>query len=297
MPQARSTERPDPDRSAATGLLLGLAAPLLWSSSALFVKILPIAPLPLAGVRALIAGLALAPFWRPGAFKLTPALAGLVASYTVSVACYVSAVKLTTAANAIALQATAPAWVLGLTWLAQRRIRPILAPPVALVLSGVVAMLSEPAAEMAGSRGEEGNLLALVAGAAFGVFTFLLPRVHLPAAGRVAVCNLGAAAALFLAGPGAFLDLRPAPLEWLALLYLGAVQIGLATVCFAAAMTRLSVMQASVLALLEPLLSPVWVWLAIGERPSAYGLAGGMCIFAGIVADLAIRMRWPRLTG
>jgi drug/metabolite transporter (DMT)-like permease len=297
MPQARSSGRPDPHRPAGPGLLLGVAAPLLWSSSALFVKILPFAPIPLAGVRALIAGLALAPFWRPRGLKVTPALAGLAASYTVSVACYVSAVKLTTAANAIALQATAPAWVLGLTWLAQRRIRPILAPPVALVLAGVAAMLSEPAADMAGTRGVEGNLLALVAGAAFGVFTFLLPRVHLPAPGRVALCNLGAAAALFLVGPGAFLDLRPTPLEWLALVYLGAIQIGLATVCFAAAMTRLSVMQASVLALLEPLLSPVWVWLAIGERPSAYGLAGGMCIFAGIVADLAIRLRWPRLTG
>jgi drug/metabolite transporter (DMT)-like permease len=297
MPQAHSVGRPDPHRAAASGLLLGLAAPLLWSSSALFVKILPFAPLPLAGIRALIAGLALAPFWRPRAFKLTPALAVLVASYTTAVACYVSSVKMTTAANAIALQATAPAWVLGLTWIAQRRIRPILAPPVALVLAGVAAMLAEPAADMAGAHGAAGNLLAIVAGAAFGVFTFLLPRVALPVAGRLALCNLGAAAALFLVNPAAMLALRPAPLEWLALVYLGAIQIGLATVCFAAAMARLSVMQASVLALLEPLLSPVWVWLAIGERPSAYGLAGGLCIFAGIVADLAIRMRWPRLTG
>ena len=150
---------------------------------------------------------------------------------------------------------------------------------------------------MAGARGLEGNWLALVAGAAFGVFSFLLPRVPLPAAGRVALCNLGAGAALFLLGPGALLELRPSPLEWLALVYLGAIQIGLATLCFAAAMARLSVMQASVLALLEPLLSPLWVFLAIGERPSAYGLAGGACIFAGIVADVAIRMRWPRLTG
>ena len=297
MARARFTGRPDPDRSTAIGLLLGLAAPVLWSTSALFVKILPFAPVPLAGLRALIAGLALLPFWRPRGLRLTPALAALVASYTVAVGCYVSAVKLTTAANAIALQATAPAWVLGLSWLAQRRVRPILAPPVVLVLLGVAAMLAEPAAGMAGPRGQEGNGLALVAGAAFGIFSFLLPRVPLPAAGRVALCNLGAAVALFLVSPGAFLELRPAPLEWLALAYLGAIQIGLATLCFAAAMARLSVMQASVLALLEPLLSPLWVYLAIGERPSAYGLAGGACIFAGIVADLAIRLRWPRLTG
>jgi drug/metabolite transporter (DMT)-like permease len=296
MAPARSSGTAGAWRLAASGLLLGVAAPLVWSTGALLVKILPFAPLPLAGMRALIAGLALAPFWRPRGFKLTPALAALVGCYTVAVACYVAAVKLTTAANAIALQATAPAWVLGLTWLAERRIQSVRAAPAALVLLGVAVVLAEPAAGMAGVRGVQGNLLALAAGAAFGAFTFLLPRVPQPAAGRVALCNLGAAAALFLLSPGAFLDLRPAPIQWLALLYLGAIQIGLATVCFAVAVSRLSVMQASVLALLEPLLSPLWVYLAIGERPSDYGLAGGACIFAGIAADLGIRMRWPRLT-
>jgi drug/metabolite transporter (DMT)-like permease len=275
------------------GLAFGLLAPLLWSSSALFVKILPFAPIPLAAARSLIAGLALAPFWRFRNFRFTPELAVLVLSYTVTVGCYITALRLTTAANAIALQSTAPIWVLGLTWMAERRVRWLLAPPVGLVLVGVVVMLAEPAKAMANPRGVEGNAIALVAGAAFGLFSFYLPRVNLPAAGRIGLSNLGAGIVLFLASPQAFLAMHPTSLEWVGLLYLGAIQIAMATMFFAAAMVRLSVMQVSVLSLLEPILSPVWVYVAIGERPSTYGLAGGLCILAGIAADFAIRIGWP----
>jgi len=276
-------------RDEAWGIALGLLTPLLWSSSGLFVKILPIAPVPLAGLRALIAGVTLAPFSRPRGIKpaalLTPALAVLLVAYTLSVLCYVSSVRLTTAANAIALVSTAPAWVVALTWLAERRVRWELAWPVALVLIGVAAILSEPAA----GRSLEGNLLGLGGGLAFGLFTFFLPRVRLPAVERVALCNLVAAAVLFAAAPESFLAVRLSALNWLAMAYLGAIQIGLATVCFAAALARISAARASVLVLLEPLLSPLWVYLAIGEAPSRYGLVGGMFILGGIAVNLFAR--------
>lgn len=287
----KGSRRTAPDGAGQTGrgdawsIALALLAPLLWSSSGLFVKILPIAPVPLAALRALIAGVTLAPFWRPRGLTPSWPLAVLLVSYTLSVLCYVSAVRLTTAANAIALVSTAPAWVAALTWIEGRRVRWMLAPPVALALAGVAVMLAEPAV----GRSLEGNLLGLAGGLAFGLFTFFLPRVRQPIVSRVALCNWVAAAALFLANPGAVLAVRLGPLDWLALAYLGAIQIGLATVCFAAALARISAAQASVLALLEPLLSPLWVYLAIGEKPSAYGFAGGGFILGGIAVDLLLR--------
>lgn len=259
----------------------------------MFVNILPVAPVPLAGLRALIAGVTLAPFWRPRKLKpaalLTPALAVLLVAYTLSVLCYVISVRLTTAANAIALVSTAPAWVVALTWLAERRVRWQLAWPVGLVLVGVAVLLAEPGV----GRSVEGNLLGLCGGLAFGLFTFFLPRVRLPAVERVALCNLVAAAALFAAAPEAFFAVRLGVVHWLAMAYLGAIQIGLATVCFAAALARISAARASVLALLEPLLSPLWVYLAIGEAPSRYGFAGGVFILGGIVVNL--RGRRPKV--
>ena len=50
---------------ASWGFVFGILAPILWSTSALFVKILPFAPVQIAGVRALIAGVALLPYWKP----------------------------------------------------------------------------------------------------------------------------------------------------------------------------------------------------------------------------------------
>ncbi len=293
MPQrerpVNASAAPGTTGDEARGIALGLLTPLLWSSSGMFVKILPVAPVPLAGLRALIAGVTLAPFWRPRGLRLaalfTPSLAVVLVAYTVSVLCYVSSVRLTTAANAIALVSTAPAWVATLTWWAERRVRWELAWPVGLVLAGVAVLLAEPAV----GRSLEGNLLGLGGGLAFGLFTFFLPRVRLPAVERVALCNLVAAAVLFLAAPEAFLAVRLGPLHWLAMAYLGAIQIGLATVCFAAALARISAARASVLALLEPLLSPLWVYLAIGETPSRYGIAGGVFILGGIVVNLLAR--------
>ncbi len=273
--------------AGGTGVLLALLAPLLWSSSGMFVKVLSLEALPLAGLRALIAGLALAPFLRVRGLRLNGALLALLVGYAGSATGYVTAVKLTTAANAIALIPTAPAWVLLFTWAEERRIRWPLAGPVLLTLAGVGAMLAEPAV----GRSMEGNAIALLAGICFGLFTFFLPRVPLSGPGLVSLCNLVTAAVIFPAGAFA-LDLgRVAVWEWAALLYLGLVQIGLATLCFAGALRRIPVMQVSVLALLEPLLAPVWVYLAIGETPSAYGAVGFACILAGILADFAIRRR------
>jgi drug/metabolite transporter (DMT)-like permease len=281
---------PAPPRTAGrSGILLGLLAPLLWSSSGMFVKLLTLDAVPLAGLRALFAGLALAPFLRVKGLRLDATLAALLVSYTVSHVGYVAAVKLTTAANAIALVSTAPAWVLLLSWAAARRVAWAAALPVAMILAGVGIMLAEPAS----GHSLEGNLLALLAGAGFGVFTFSLPRSRISGPGLVSLCNLATAGIVFAAQPSGLRVAGIAPWEWAALVYLGTIQIGLATVCFAAALRRIPALQGSILALLEPLLAPIWVYWAVGELPSAYGLAGAACILGGIVSDALLRTR-PR---
>ncbi|HEX7927255.1 MAG TPA: DMT family transporter [bacterium] len=276
---------------ATAGIALGLLAPLLWSSSGMFVKILTLEPLAITAVRALIAGVVLAPWLRLRGLRVNGALILLLIGYTASICCYVVAVKLTTAANAIALISTAPAWVLVFSWVAARRILWGMAWPVLLILAGVAAMLAEPHV----GRSLEGNLIALGGGLGFGLFTFFLPRVNIRGPGMVSLTNLVAGVAVLATGLVALDPAKVATWEWAALLYLGLVQIGLATLCFAAAMQRIPAMQASILALLEPLLAPIWVYLAIGESPSAYGAVGFACILTGIVADFLIRRR--QLTG
>ena len=60
--------------------------------------------------------------------------------------------------------------------------------------------------------------------------------------------------------------------------YLGIVQVGVAYVCLTAGLRRVPALEASILLLGDPALNPLWVWLAHGERPGRWGLAGGAVI-------------------
>lgn len=270
-----------------TGILFGLLAPLLWSSSGLFVKLLTLEPLTISCLRAGIAGVALLPFLRLKGLRVNGALIVTLTGYTMAVTAYVIAVKWTTAANAIALISTAPAWVMLMSWIVARRIVWHMAWPVGLILLGVVAMLSEPTQ----GKSMEGNLIALGGGMGFGLFTYFMPRVNLGGPAMVSLANVVAALAVLPVGILAFQPQTIAVWEWGALLYLGLVQIGLATLCYTAALKRIPVMQASILAMLEPLLVPLWVFLVVGEHPSRYGAVGFVCILLGVIADFVIRRR------
>ncbi len=294
---------PDPRAHAAApgfwtpvraGIALVLLAGLLWSTSGVLIKSLRLESAAIAGVRAAIAGVVLAPFLRylrPRDLDGGRALrwAVLLCAYTGTVLCFNIAIRWTTAANAIALVYTSPAWVFAFTCLEERRLRPRLAIPILLVLAGVAMLLAEPV------RGTSlrGNLLGLLAGACFGTFTFLITRLHQPAIALVSLCNLFAGVALFLLFPAAFRLAEFSGTDWLVLGFLGVFQIAAGHVCFTAALQRIPPTQASILALGEPLLNPLWVFLFLGEVPSAHGFAGLAAILAGVFADFWARSGAP----
>ena len=271
--------------AARTGMLLVLIGAFFWSTGGVALKSMAIPSLTIAGSRALIAGLVLSPFlarlrWRWD-WRLLPLLAG----YTGTVLCFTVAIRMTSAANAIALVYTAPAWVFGLTCAVERRMYWRLFLPVALVLAGLGAILAEPSH----GTSAEGNLIALGAGLSYGLFTFFVPRLDQPPLSLVSLCNLSAGALLFLAFPGAApLGGIPWP-DWAWVLYAGVFQIALGHVFFMSSLSRIPVTQASLLALAEPVLNPLWVFLFLGEIPSAYGIAGLSVILCGVLADVWLR--------
>jgi drug/metabolite transporter (DMT)-like permease len=275
------------------GIALVLLAALLWSTSGVLIKSLRLESAAIAGVRAAIAGLTLAPFLRylrPKALERGNALRLLVllCAYTGTVLCFNFAIKWTTAANAIALVYTSPAWVFALTCLAERRMPGRLAIPIALVLAGVAVLLAEPVQ----GTSLRGNVLGLLAGACFGTFTFLITRLRQPAIALVSLCNLFAGTSLFLLFPAAFRWGEFSGSDWLVLGFLGVFQIAAGHVCFTAALQRIPATQASMLALGEPLLNPLWVFLFLGEVPSAHGFAGLAVILSGVFTDFWVRRSW-----
>lgn len=269
-------------RNAGRGLVLLAAA--LWSTSGLFIKIMTLGPVPITGLRSAVAALAMAPFVRRRGLQWEPALLVLALAYTWTQLGFVAATKWTTAANAIALQSTAPAWVFLFGCLVARQVPWRLLPPVLLVLAGIAAMLAEPVS----GTSMLGNLLGLSTGLTFAVVQVTFSRLRTPAVAAIGFSNLVAALVCVAVQPAAFLAPIPAG-EWAALVYLGCFQLALPFLCFTSGVRRIPVTQASLLSVLEPLLNPIWVFWVVGEVPSAYGFAGAACILAGIVLDVIVR--------
>ena len=70
------------------------------------------------------------------------------------------------------------------------------------------------------------------------------------------------------------------PGDWVAIVYLGVFQIGLAYYLMTRAMRTISALDTAVRLLIEPLLNPTWVWLAHGETPTPLALTGGALVLA-----------------
>ena len=79
-------------------------------------------------------------------------------------------------------------------------------------------------------------------------------------------------------------NLAPPPLREAGLLsFFGAGQLGLGLALFASGAPLLPAAQTAMLGVLEPVIGPVWVWLALGERPSSTGLLGGAIVLAALM--------------
>jgi drug/metabolite transporter (DMT)-like permease len=257
--------------------LLLLAAAVLWSSAGVVIKLSALDAWQLAGGRALVAGLFLAIAVPTARRRPTGPLLLVGMAYAFTTVLFVLANKLTTSANAIFLQDTAPLWVLLLSpWvLGERPTRgellsiPIFGAGLALFF---VDQLSP--GQLAG------NLVALVAGVAFAASILGLRRLGPDGPAALVWGNLMAAAVtlpLWPLGPAAdAADLG-------AVAFLGVFQLGLAYLCFSLGLRGTPAVEASLLVLLEPVLNPVWTFLFAGERPGRWALTGGAVILLATI--------------
>ena len=81
---------------------------------------------------------------------------------------------------------------------------------------------------------------------------------------------------------------------WWRLILLGTVQLGLPYVLYATAIKQVTALEATLIPLLEPILNPLWVILALGERPGAWAIVGGILVLAAVLGRSALMMRARR---
>lgn len=262
-------------RFFAPALLLLVA--VLWSLGGVMIKSVDWHPMAIAGMRSAIAvPVILACVGRPGITFSRAQLTGGLA-YAGTVVLFVLATRMTTAANAIFLQYTAPIYVAALgPWLLGERALRSDWLVIAAALGGIALFFLDRLT----LAGMWGNVIALGSGVAFAALVLSLrgQRDASPIAAIVLGNVFAALAGLpFMFGPG------PSAQGWVALGVLGAVQLGLPYVLYAVAIRRVSALEAVLIPLAEPILNPLWVMLLMGERPGGWALAGASLVLGAVL--------------
>lgn len=271
---------------AARGRLFVLGAAFLWSLAGVFIKFLDVPPLTIVFYRSLFAALVFTPFLNWRHWPLSGPILVSALTYTAAISAFVAANKLTTAANAIVLQYTAPVFVFLFSRFALREEvsrRNGLALGLSMAGVGMISFDSAGEPEMAGV------LLALLSGALFAGYMINLRRTQRMTPVNLTWINNAACALLLLAVVKSELGLTLQEV-WL-LAVMGAVQLGLPYYLFSRGLQSVSLQEASLIALIEPVLNPLWVGLVVGEIPAIATFAGGSMILAG----LGVRYVWPLL--
>lgn len=275
-------------RSEQAGRLAILLAALLWSTSGLFAKS-PVFQswnatergLALAFWRAAFAALLLLPLARRPRWRIE--LVPLTLAFAAMNVTFLSAMTLGTAANAIWLQSTAPFWVfLGAVLIWRESVIRQEWIALACAAAGVALIL---AFELRG-QAVLAALLGLGAGVFYAVVVLMLRALRDEnSAWLIVLCQLASAAVIapFALLPGT----RPTTVQLAVLAGFGTVQMGLPYLIFAWGLARVGSRQAALLALVEPIVTPVWVYLVWGEPVAWWTLVGGGLILLGLIARFA----------
>jgi len=259
-----------------------LATAVLFSTGGAAIKACQLAAWQVAGFRSGIAALVMV-LLVPAARQVSGPILVVAAAYAGTLISFVLANKLTTAAQAVFLQAAAPLYVVFLErWLLGTRLARRDVPVLGLVvIGGVLLYLGSGASFATAPDPARGNVIAIVSGVFYaGMLVglrWLAERTPRPgAAAAAAVWGNGLAFAVAL--PMALPVVGSTSRDWLVLAYLGIFQIGLAYYLVARAVRTVSALDVSLLLLVEPVLNPIWVWLLHGEVPGPLAIVGGALV-------------------
>ena len=260
------------------GILFVFIAGLLWSTGGLFIKLISLPAMQLAFFRCIIAAITFGILFRKRILLFNKLTFVNSAFYAAILITFVIATKTTTAANAIFLQSTAPIYVLIFEPLFNKtkyeRINII---TVAVCVLGMLLFFVgklEPGHL-------EGNIIALLSGVAFASF-FLGMKMNNPKYQHSSIFY-GNILVAIISIPFLFSLEVLTTNDFMMLAFLGVFQIAIAYAFFSSGLKRIYAVEASIIALIEPVLNPVWVFIGYGETPSLTAIIGGLIILGAII--------------
>ena len=266
-------------KPAFYGPLMMLIASILFATGGILCKLIPWSPLAINGVRNLLGGLLIGAYLLATHHKLKfnlKILFGAICMCGVTTL-FIVANKLTTAANAIVLQYTAPIWIILLSALILKKkpqAREIIT--ILVVLVGIVLFFIDGI----GAGNTWGNIAAVAAGV-FYAGLFLLNS--LPEADALSALFIGQLGTGIILSPLVIKETDFSAVPIIAVVALGIFQVGLAYIFFNLATSHTSPVTASIINGVEPILSSVLVAVFWGEMLTPLSLIGAVIVVAAIL--------------
>jgi len=253
-------------------VLLLLAAAILWSLGGVLIKSIDWTPLAIAGSRSLIAivviGLVMPGVGRKISWRILP---GALA-YAGTVVLFVIATKLTSAANAIFLQYTAPIYIAIISpWVLHERTKPLDWLLILVALCGVALFF----VDQLSFEGLSGVIAALASGMSFAWLTVFMRRHRNESPESILL--LGNILTLLFASPWMF-PFANLERNGIWILLLGVLQLAIPYLLYSQAIKHIRALDAAIISIIEPILNPIWVILVKGEHASRWSIIGGAIV-------------------
>jgi drug/metabolite transporter (DMT)-like permease len=255
---------------------------VLWSLGGILIKSVKWNPVAIAGARSAISSLVILAYIRKPKFTWSSDQILAVIFYAGTVILFVSANKLTTAANAILLQYGAPVYVaiLGSIILKEKTtISDWIT--IAVVIFGMFLFFLDKL--QPGNL--FGNIIAILSGVAFALYIIFMRKqkdespIESTLLGNILTAIIGLP---FM------LNSSPTGSSWIGIILLGTVQLGLSYILYSIAIKEVTALEAILIPIIEPILNPIWVFLAMGEAPGKWAFIGGVIILTSVTLRYSI---------
>lgn len=258
-------------------ICMQLVAAILWSFNGPMIKLVDLNPIAIAGIRSFIAAILIFIFMDKSDLRLTWNKGLGAVAYASMVILFVSATKATTAANAILLQYSAPIYIAIFGgWLLNEKARVKDWITILFVIGGMILFFVDDI----GGGSFKGNILAVLSGVGLAFNTIFMRRQkHSDPLENV---FWGSILTVIISIPFLF-ERAPSPKGWMGLLFLGVFQLGLSYVIYSRAIKNITALESTFISLIEPILNPLWVFLAVGEVPGRLSLIGGAIVLTSVV--------------
>ena len=265
-------------------MLIGAA--FLWSLGGLFIKIVDLHPVAITGIRSLGAATVFFFYIKKPKWYWNKYFIGGILAYSSMVILYVISIRLTTAANAIFLEFTAPVWVVlfGYLLLKETVTKFDIIAMIFIFLGMGLFFMDELS-----FYGYWGNIMALIAGICLALVTVIIRREKESAFEIVLYGNMITVMVclpFILEGIGG-----SSTTDLLIIFALGVFQLGIPYLLYTTALKYVAAIDAILVGMIEPILNPVWVYFFIGEAMGEWAFLGGGMVLLGTLGRAFIKQK------